>query len=67
MKQHSLQILGDYSEFYAQQVQRLLQLGLDICGLEVSHLEFRTDTLAIGSERDNFINQTDSTCPSECI
>ena len=46
MNQHSLPILGDYTEFYAQQVQRLLQLGLDICGLEVSHLAFRTDTLA---------------------
>jgi hypothetical protein len=46
MNQKSIKILGDYTEFYAQQAQRLLQLGIDISGLEVSHLAFRTETLA---------------------
>ena len=46
MNQKSIEILGDYTEFYAQQTQRLLKLGIDIGGLEVSHLAFRTETLA---------------------
>src|SRR5262245_40451262 len=41
-----IQILGDYAEFYAQQAQRLLQFGIDINGLKVSHLAFRTETVA---------------------
>ena len=44
--QKPIQILGDYSEFYARQAQRLLQFGIDISGLEVSHLAFRTETIA---------------------
>ena len=46
MNQRSIQILGDYTEFYAQQTQRLLGLGIDINSLEVSHLAFRTETIA---------------------
>jgi len=46
MNQKSIQILGDYTKFYAQQAQRLLGLGIDINGLEVSHLAFRTETIA---------------------
>jgi predicted metalloenzyme YecM len=41
-----VQILGGYAEFYAQQAQRLLQLGIDVDGLNVSHLAFRTETVA---------------------
>jgi predicted metalloenzyme YecM len=39
-------MLGDYKGFYAQQAQRLLARGIDISGLEVSHLAIRTETLA---------------------
>ena len=46
MKPKSVQILGDYAEFYAQQAQRLLQIGIHISAREVSHLAFRTETLA---------------------
>jgi len=46
MNQKSIEILGDYAEFYVRQVQRLQKLGIDISGLEVSHLAFRTETLA---------------------
>ena len=41
----TIQILGNYTEFYAMQVERLLGLGVDVRGLEVSHLAFRTETL----------------------
>jgi predicted metalloenzyme YecM len=41
-----IQILGGYAEFYVQQAQRLLQLGIDVSGLNVSHLAFRTETVA---------------------
>ena len=40
-----IEILGDYAEFYAMQYERLLKLGIDIDGLEVGHLAFRTETL----------------------
>ena len=46
MKQKSVEILGDYTEFYSRQAQRLLKLGINIDGLEISHLAFRTETLA---------------------
>jgi predicted metalloenzyme YecM len=40
------QILGGCTEFYFQQVQRLLEIGIDVTSLAVSHLAFRTVTLA---------------------
>ena len=40
-----IQILGGYADFYAQQAQRLLQLGIDVRGLNVSHLAYRTETV----------------------
>lgn len=40
------QILGNCSEFYEQQTQRLLNLGLDVRERAVSHLAYRTATLA---------------------
>jgi predicted metalloenzyme YecM len=40
------QVLGDCSCFYLQQTRRLLNIGIDIDGLAVSHLAFRTETLA---------------------
>lgn len=40
------QVLGDCSGFYLQQTRRLLKIGIDIDGLAVSHLAFRTETLA---------------------
>ncbi len=46
MNQKSMEILGDYTEFYTLQAERLQKLGIDISGLEVSHLAFRTETLA---------------------
>jgi predicted metalloenzyme YecM len=46
MNQKSMGILGDYTEFYTLQAERLRKLGIDISGLEVSHLAFRTETLA---------------------
>ena len=46
MNQKAFEILGDYTEFYTMQAQRLQKLGIDIDGLEVSHLAFRTETLA---------------------
>lgn len=46
MIQKSIEILGDYTQFYAMQAERLQKLGIDINGLEVSHLAFRTETLA---------------------
>lgn len=46
MKRNPFQILGDYVAFYSQQAERLFQLGIDISGLEVSHLAFRTETVA---------------------
>ena len=39
-------ILGDYSGFYDQQTRRLLDLGIDIRNLPISHLAYRTETLA---------------------
>jgi len=44
--QKSIEILGDYTEFYTLQAERLQKLSIDIGGLEVSHLAFRTETLA---------------------
>lgn len=46
MNQKAKEILGDYTQFYALQAQRLQSLGIDIDGLEISHLAFRTETLA---------------------
>jgi predicted metalloenzyme YecM len=46
MNQKSIEILGDYTEFYALQAERLQRLGIYIGGLEISHLAFRTETLA---------------------
>ena len=46
MNQKANEILGDYTEFYALQAQRLQNLGIDIDGLDISHLAFRTETLA---------------------
>jgi predicted metalloenzyme YecM len=45
MNQKSIEILGDYTQFYAMQAERLQKFGIDIDGLEVSHLAFRTETL----------------------
>ncbi|HJQ14624.1 MAG TPA: VOC family protein [Anaerolineales bacterium] len=46
MNQKAIEILGDYTEFFTLQAGRLQKLGIDIEGLEVSHLAFRTETLA---------------------
>ena len=46
MNQKAKEILGDYAEFYAMQAQRLQDLGIYIDGLEISHLAFRTESLA---------------------
>jgi predicted metalloenzyme YecM len=46
MNQNAFEILGDYAGFYAMQTVRLEKLGMDIAGLEVSHLAFRTASLA---------------------
>lgn len=46
MNQKAKEILGDYAQFYALQAQRLQSLGIDIDGLDISHLAFRTETLA---------------------
>jgi predicted metalloenzyme YecM len=46
MNQKAIEILGDYTEFYALQAQRLQSLGIDVDGFEISHLAFRTETLA---------------------
>ena len=40
------QVLGDCSGFYGQQACRLLDIGIDVSDLAVSHLAFRTETLA---------------------
>ncbi len=40
------QILGNCADFYIQQIRRLLDIGIDVSGLAVSHLAFRTETLA---------------------
>jgi predicted metalloenzyme YecM len=45
LNQKSIEILGDSTEFYALQARRLRKLGIEIDGLEVSHLAFRTETL----------------------
>ncbi len=39
-------ILGNCSEFYEQQTQRLLHVGLDVRERAVSHVAYRTETLA---------------------
>jgi hypothetical protein len=39
-------VLGDCSGFYLQQTRQLLTIGMDIGGLAVGHLAFRTETLA---------------------
>lgn len=44
--QKVVEILGDYTGFYTLQSQRLQKLGIDIDDLEISHLAFRTETLA---------------------
>jgi predicted metalloenzyme YecM len=41
---HLHDILGDYVAFYALQKRRLGALGIDIHGLALSHLAFRTDS-----------------------
>lgn len=46
MDQEAFDILGDYSAFYTMQCRRLQELGISIDGLEISHLAFRTETLA---------------------
>lgn len=46
LNQEAKEILGEYTEFYALQSRRLQNLGIDIDGLEISHLAFRTETLA---------------------
>jgi predicted metalloenzyme YecM len=46
MNQNAFEILGDYARFYAMQAERLGKLGIAIAGLEVSHLAFRTASLA---------------------
>jgi len=45
MNPEAIEILGDDTEFWALQSQRLQQLGITIDGLEISHLAFRTETL----------------------
>lgn len=40
-----IKIFGDYAEFFGRQVQRLLEYGVDVSGMEVSHLAFRTETI----------------------
>ncbi|HKJ27397.1 MAG TPA: VOC family protein [Anaerolineales bacterium] len=45
VNQKTIDILGDYAGFFALQAERLLKLGIDIDGLEVGHLAFRTETL----------------------
>jgi hypothetical protein len=40
------QVLGECPGFYLQQARRLLNIGIDIEGLAISHLAFRTETLA---------------------
>src|SRR5689334_23353520 len=40
------QILGNCADFYLQQIRRLLDIGIDVSGLAVSHLAFRTESLA---------------------
>lgn len=39
------QVLGEPVPFFAQQRQRLLGLGIDVTGMPVSHLAYRTPTL----------------------
>lgn len=46
LNQEAKEVLGEYTEFYALQSRRLQNLGIDIDGLEISHLAFRTETLA---------------------
>lgn len=46
MNKKVIEILGDYTQFYAMQVARLNKLGIDIDGFAVGHLAFRTESLA---------------------
>jgi predicted metalloenzyme YecM len=39
------QIIGDYRDFFATQRARLEKLGIDIAGLPVSHLAYRTESM----------------------
>ncbi|MDH4109186.1 MAG: VOC family protein [Gammaproteobacteria bacterium] len=39
-------LLGDYAAFFSLQVRRLAELGIAVTGYRVSHLAFRTETLA---------------------
>ena len=41
------QILGECSEFYKQQTQRLLDLGPGVQGRAVSHVAHRTETCEV--------------------
>lgn len=38
-------LIGDYGGFFADQVARLADIGIDVSGYPVSHLAFRTETL----------------------
>jgi len=46
VKEKASIILGDYSLFFSMQVGRLRKMGINADGLEVSHLAFRTETIA---------------------
>src|SRR5215510_14501278 len=46
MNQKAIEILGGYTESFTVQADRLERLGIDIDGFEISHLAFRTETLA---------------------
>ena len=45
MIETAVETLGDYKAFYAMQAKRLYHIGINIQGLEVSHVAFRTNTL----------------------
>ena len=45
MDQKNIELPRNYTGFYAMQSERLQKLGIEINGLEVSHLAFRTATL----------------------
>jgi len=46
MNQKAIETLGDYTDFYTLQAQRLQTFAIEIDGLVVSHLAFRTGSLA---------------------
>ena len=46
MNQKAIETLRDYTDFYTLQAQRLQTFAIEIDGLVVSHLAFRTETLA---------------------